>query len=123
MLKLLGCACILSDGHLHIIKIEFLKIRWPPLTITAFWEAVQIITDLNNWVINFQLIKRGKPMNSTFPDKNRYQNLVAGISVLNGCKLMNIDFPDQVINLSGSLEAVQACYSELKDMLGRYQAE
>jgi len=47
---------------------------------------------------------------------------VAGISVLNGCKLLNINFPDQVINLSGSLEAVRACYAELDEMLDRYQA-
>ncbi|MDP2862608.1 MAG: hypothetical protein Q8N95_07440 [Desulfobacterales bacterium] len=61
-------------------------------------------------------------MDSTFPDKNRYLNLVAGISVLNGCNLLSIDFPDQVINLSGSLEAVRACCSEL-EMLSQYQSE
>lgn len=62
-------------------------------------------------------------MDSTLPYENRYLNLVAGISVLNGCKLLSIDFPGQVINLSGSLEAVRACYSELEEMMGRYQAE
>ncbi|MBA4323371.1 MAG: hypothetical protein C0408_11200 [Odoribacter sp.] len=62
-------------------------------------------------------------MNSAFTDKYRYLNLVAGISVLNGCKLLNINFSDQVINLSGSPEAVLTCYAELEEMVGRYQAE
>jgi hypothetical protein len=66
---------------------------------------------------------KGNPMDSTFPDKNRYSNLVAGISVLNGCKLTSIDFPGHIINLSGSLEAVRACFSELEKMLGRYRSE
>lgn len=61
-------------------------------------------------------------MDSAFTDKYRCLNLVAGISVLNGCKLLNISFPNQVINLSGSLEAVRACYAELEEMLDRYQA-
>ncbi|MFH1251228.1 MAG: hypothetical protein V1715_09040 [bacterium] len=62
-------------------------------------------------------------MDSAFTDKYRYLNLVAGISVLNGCKLLNINFPDQAINLSGSLKAVRACYAELEDMMSRYQTE
>ena len=62
-------------------------------------------------------------MDSAFTDKYRYLNLMAGISVLNGCKLLNINFPDKVINLSGSLEAVRTSYAELEEMLGRYQAE
>lgn len=62
-------------------------------------------------------------MDPAFTDKYRYLNLMAGISVLNGCKLLNINVPDQVIKLSGSLEAVRACYAELEDMMGRYQAE
>ena len=61
-------------------------------------------------------------MDSAFNDKYRYLNLMAGISVLNGCKLLNINFPDQVINLSGSLEAVRTSYAELEETLGRYQA-
>jgi len=68
-------------------------------------------------------MKRGEPMDSIFPDKNRYLNLVAGISVLNDCNLLSIDFPGQVINLSGSRETVRACYAELEEMLGQYQAE
>lgn len=62
-------------------------------------------------------------MDSLFPDKNRYLNLVAGISVLNGCKLLSIDFPRQVIKLKGPQKAVRACYLELEEMLGRYQTE
>lgn len=62
-------------------------------------------------------------MDSAFPDKNRYLNLVAGISVLNGCKLLSIDFPSQIINLSGSLESVRTCCHELEKMLGRYRTE
>ena len=62
-------------------------------------------------------------MDSAFTDKYRYLNLMAGISVLNGCKLLNINVPDKVIDLSGSLEAVCACYAELDEILGRYQAE
>jgi len=62
-------------------------------------------------------------MDSAFTNNYRYLNLMAGILVLNGCKLLNISFPDQVINLSGSPEAVRTCYAELEEMLGKYQAE
>lgn len=58
-------------------------------------------------------------LDSTFPDKNRYLNLVAGISVLNGCSLLGIDFPGQIINLSGSPEDLSACCFELEEMIGK----
>jgi len=61
-------------------------------------------------------------MDSTLPYENRFLNLVAGVSVLNDCKLLSIDFPGQVINLSGPLEGVRACCSEL-ELLSQYQSE
>ena len=62
-------------------------------------------------------------MASRYLDENQYHKLVAGIAILNDCKLLNINFPERVINLSGPPEAVQACSAELEEVLGRYQAE
>ena len=62
-------------------------------------------------------------MKSTVANENRHFNLVAGIAALNGCKVLDINFQDRVINLNGSPKAVRACSTELEEVLGRYKAE
>ena len=56
-------------------------------------------------------------------DENQYLNLVAGIAIFNDWKLLSINFPERIINLTGRPEAVQHCSAELENLLGRYQAE
>ena len=77
----------------------------------------------NEWVINSQLENIGEPMTSTYVDRNRYFNLVAGVSVLNDCKVLNINFTDRIVNLYGSPKAIRVCSEELEKVLGRYETE
>jgi hypothetical protein len=59
-------------------------------------------------------------MTSKVLDENQYFNLVASIAMLNQCKLLNINYSERIIHLSGPKDAVRFCTDELEALLGRY---
>ena len=48
----------------------------------------------------------------------QYSNFVAAVAILNNCRLVDIDFSRQVIDMEGPLTDIHACYSELESILG-----
>jgi hypothetical protein len=65
--------------------------------------------------------KGGMMLTDTYLNEKQYVNLVAGIAILNDCKLLNIDFSEKVINIAGPPDAVRACSAELEKLLGLNQ--
>jgi len=51
-------------------------------------------------------------------NEKEYFNLVAGIAILHDCDLVDLDFSKRIINVTGTLQAVNSYAIELEQLLG-----
>ena len=58
-------------------------------------------------------------MSPKYLTKRQYSNFVAAVAILNNCRLVDIDFSRQIIDIEGPLTNIHACCTELEAMLGR----
>ena len=50
--------------------------------------------------------------------KHQYSNFVAAVAVLNNCRVVDIDFSRQIIDIEGPLTDIRVCCTELEAVLG-----
>ena len=51
--------------------------------------------------------------------EKQYSNFVSAVAILHNCRLINIDFPKQLIQLEGTPDDMNTCFHELSMVLGK----
>ena len=58
-------------------------------------------------------------MSTNHLTEKQYLNFMSAVALLHNCRLIDIDFPKQVIQLGGAPDDMNACFHELSMLLGK----